>query len=57
MLIMIFFAGGNGRELVLPYIIERKRMDDLSSSIVDGRFAEQKVCNIEFLEIITYISL
>lgn len=30
-------------ELVLPYIIERKRMDDLSASIVDGRFHEQKV--------------
>lgn len=31
------------RELVLPYIIERKRMDDLSSSIMDGRYREQKV--------------
>ncbi|XP_069939880.1 crossover junction endonuclease MUS81 isoform X1 [Cherax quadricarinatus] len=30
------------RELVLPYIIERKRMDDLASSIKDGRFHEQK---------------
>nr|XP_045607810.1 crossover junction endonuclease MUS81-like isoform X2 [Procambarus clarkii] len=30
------------RELVLPYIIERKRMDDLASSIKDGRFREQK---------------
>lgn len=30
-------------ELVIPYIIERKRMDDLSASIVDGRFHEQKV--------------
>jgi len=30
-------------ELILPYIIERKRMDDLSASIVDGRFHEQKV--------------
>ncbi|KAM7358497.1 prolyl-tRNA synthetase 2-like protein, mitochondrial isoform 2-T5 [Cochliomyia hominivorax] len=29
-------------ELVLPYIIERKRMDDLASSIRDGRFHEQK---------------
>lgn len=29
-------------ELVMPYIIERKRMDDLSASIVDGRFHEQK---------------
>lgn len=29
-------------ELVLPYIVERKRMDDLASSIKDGRFHEQK---------------
>ncbi|CAL4117761.1 unnamed protein product, partial [Meganyctiphanes norvegica] len=39
--------GGTGvlsqpRELVLPYVIERKRMDDLASSIKDGRFREQK---------------
>lgn len=32
-----------GRELVLDYIIERKRMDDLCGSIIDGRFREQKV--------------
>ncbi|XP_068154795.1 crossover junction endonuclease MUS81 [Drosophila tropicalis] len=31
-----------GNELVLPYIVERKRMDDLASSIRDGRFHEQK---------------
>uniref|UniRef100_A0A3B5KJA6 Crossover junction endonuclease MUS81 n=1 Tax=Takifugu rubripes TaxID=31033 RepID=A0A3B5KJA6_TAKRU len=31
-----------GRELVLDYIIERKRIDDLCSSIIDGRFREQK---------------
>ncbi|CAK9828356.1 Crossover junction endonuclease MUS81 [Anthophora retusa] len=30
------------KELILPYIIERKRIDDLSSSITDGRFHEQK---------------
>ena len=30
------------KEYVLPYIIERKRVDDLSSSIKDGRFHEQK---------------
>lgn len=30
-------------ELVLPYVVERKRMDDLSASIIDGRFHEQKV--------------
>lgn len=28
--------------MVLPYIVERKRMDDLASSIKDGRFHEQK---------------
>lgn len=31
-----------GRELVLPYIVERKRIDDLANSIRDGRFPEQK---------------
>ncbi|XP_063535070.1 crossover junction endonuclease MUS81 isoform X2 [Cydia strobilella] len=30
------------QELVLPYVVERKRMDDLGSSIKDGRFHEQK---------------
>ena len=30
------------KELALPYIVERKRLDDLSSSIKDGRFHEQK---------------
>ncbi|XP_076222592.1 mus81 structure-specific endonuclease subunit isoform X2 [Nomia melanderi] len=29
-------------ELILPYIVERKRIDDLSASITDGRFYEQK---------------
>lgn len=31
------------KELVLDYIIERKRIDDLCGSIMDGRFREQKV--------------
>ncbi|CAH2084555.1 unnamed protein product [Euphydryas editha] len=31
-----------GQELVLPYVVERKRMDDLGASIKDGRFHEQK---------------
>lgn len=31
------------KELVLDYIIERKRIDDLCGSIIDGRFREQKV--------------
>lgn len=38
-------------ELILPYIIERKRLDDLASSIKDKRFHEQKFrlkqCGIE----------
>lgn len=33
----------SNQELVLPYIIERKRLDDLAQSIKDGRFHEQKV--------------
>jgi len=32
----------SGKELILDYIIERKRMDDLVGSIKDGRFHEQK---------------
>lgn len=28
---------------MLDYIIERKRLDDLSKSIIDGRYNEQKV--------------
>jgi len=34
---------GEAIELVLDFIVERKRMDDLAGSIVDGRFREQKV--------------
>ena len=44
---------GQGQELVLDYVIERKRIDDMASSIIDGRFKEQKVsscsCNIHSL--------
>ena len=29
-------------ELVLPYVVERKRLDDLASSIRDSRYREQK---------------
>lgn len=32
----------DNREVILPYIVERKRMDDLAGSIKDGRFHEQK---------------
>lgn len=43
----IWIARNNkGEELVLPYVVERKRMDDLASSIKDGRFHEQKVSKI-----------
>lgn len=31
-----------GKEVVLNYVCERKRLDDLASSIKDGRFIEQK---------------
>lgn len=34
------------REVVLDYIVERKRMDDLAGSIVDGRFYEQKASSL-----------
>nr|XP_033189985.1 crossover junction endonuclease MUS81 isoform X4 [Bombus vancouverensis nearcticus] len=33
-------------ELILPFIVERKRIDDLSASITDGRFHEQKEKNL-----------
>lgn len=32
----------SGKELILPFIVERKRIDDLAKSITDGRFHEQK---------------
>jgi ERCC4-type nuclease len=31
------------KELVLNYVVERKRMDDLVSSMISGRLREQKV--------------
>lgn len=34
--------GARPGELVLDHIVERKRLDDLCSSIIDGRFREQK---------------
>jgi len=42
-LVVVFADVGEKVELVLDYIVERKRMDDLAGSIVDGRFREQKV--------------
>ncbi|KAI0486560.1 hypothetical protein F4859DRAFT_373939 [Xylaria cf. heliscus] len=35
-------AGSEGDEVVLDWIVERKRLDDLIGSIRDGRFHEQK---------------
>jgi crossover junction endonuclease MUS81 len=35
-------SGAEGDEVVLDWIVERKRMDDLIGSIKDGRFHEQK---------------
>jgi crossover junction endonuclease MUS81 len=35
-------AGSEGDEIVLDWIVERKRLDDLIGSIKDGRFHEQK---------------
>lgn len=34
---------GEDKECVLDYVVERKRLDDLCSSIRDGRYDEQKV--------------
>lgn len=36
-------SGGSPDECVLDYVVERKRLDDLKGSILDGRFHEQKV--------------
>ena len=38
----IWVARSDANELVLPYIVERKRLDDLSKSIIDNRYHEQK---------------
>ena len=43
-------------EIVLEYIIERKRMDDLSKSILDKRFSEQKAGSLRRpIFLLTYI--
>lgn len=39
---MLRRGGAEGDEVVLDYIVERKRLDDLIGSIKDGRFHEQK---------------
>ncbi len=35
--------GMQSTDIVLDYIVERKRVDDLCQSIIDGRYKEQKV--------------
>jgi len=40
---VLWIAKSGSDEYVLDFIVERKRMDDLVSSITDGRFHEQKV--------------
>jgi crossover junction endonuclease MUS81 len=45
------------RELVLPYVVERKRMDDLVSSIKDGRFKEQKVNKTKNVKLTLFLQL
>jgi crossover junction endonuclease MUS81 len=35
--------GQSESDLILDYVVERKRMDDLCQSIIDGRYKEQKV--------------
>lgn len=48
-IVLIETAGQLGlpesREVILEHIVERKRIDDLAGSIMDGRFHEQKVCH------------
>jgi crossover junction endonuclease MUS81 len=39
---MLSRNGAEGDEIVLDWIVERKRLDDLVGSIKDGRFQEQK---------------
>jgi crossover junction endonuclease MUS81 len=54
----VWIAKSGNEEYVLDYIVERKRMDDLVSSIKDGRFHEQKVqslpsiLNLAFLQML-----
>jgi hypothetical protein len=38
-------AAGQGEEIMLDFVIERKAIDDLKISIHEGRFEEQKVSN------------
>ncbi len=38
-------------DIVLDYVVERKRVDDLCQSIIDGRYKEQKVRATENLKL------
>ncbi|KAG8887491.1 Crossover junction endonuclease mus81, partial [Tulasnella sp. 408] len=40
---------GGPQECVLDFIVERKRMDDLVTSVKDGRFHEQKVIKLQLI--------
>lgn len=42
-------TGLEADEVVLDHIVERKRLDDLTSSILDGRWRDQKVSDIVML--------
>lgn len=45
---MQFVYGSTGpQEVVLDYVLERKRMDDLVESVKTGRFHEQKVGDLD----------
>jgi crossover junction endonuclease MUS81 len=52
----VWVAKSGPNEYVLDYIVERKRMDDLVSSITDGRFHEQKVVSIPQLTDNSFVS-
>lgn len=53
---LLGFLAARPGELVLDHIVERKRLDDLCSSIIDGRFREQKV-PFQPASLLAYISL
>ena len=42
-------SDGRGEEIVLDFLVERKRLDDLVGSIRDGRFQEQKVTTSTYM--------
>lgn len=54
---LLGFLAARPVELVLDHIVERKRLDDLCSSIIDGRFREQKVPQAASSHLIYFLSL